>query len=387
MSIQRKKSLNSSLRLVGRYTLRITIVLAAMYVLIALAVVFLQSAGYVAPVVVLGLGLAALIQWPRIRVGWIVAATFGLALICGMTAPTISDWRLALMWQAELAFTGAALGMLIATACVLGITRSRFRVWHLLELTVAFSLVLAFYLAYRDAHTRNEHWELAAASRSEQRVKARALKIASLTVALETAFQASSHEQRAQFFAEWHKSISTKSLDEIDDPLERDLYSLYTAFFDPFALSTLSGYESGENVQIEWDYLVLQDSINYRVGESRPEQRRTLVDFRPRVHFDGVETVFLTSAYREVLETFLNRGIDDEDIGRYKFLRPMIWIFPGHGCHWELLSAPSIDEVVFNEERTEAAVYFTLVAEGGVAKMKRQGDVWTLVDSSLGWCQ
>ena len=377
--------LRSSLQLAGRYLLRVAIVFVATYFLLALSAVCLQSAGYLSSVVILGLGLAALIQGPQIRMGRIVAATFGSALLCAIMAPTISDWRLELLWQADAAFAGAAFGALVSTAGVLGAARSRFSIRHLLELAVAFSLGMAFYLASSDAHARHENWKLAVSRRAEEQAKARELKLANLLQALETAFQASSDEERARFFTNWHDSIQPKPLSEIHDPLERDLYTLYAAFFDPFALDVLVGYESEDDIRLPYEYLVLQDSVDYCIGEVTPEQGHTLIDFRPKVSIEGHEAVFLTPVYREAIETFLNRDMDDRDIQRYKFLQPMMWMFPGHGpFSWELLTPPSISSVVFNADRTEAVVDFYLVAEAGTARMERNGDGWILIDSQRG---
>ena len=371
----------SRVQLVGRYLLRVAIVLVAVCFLLAFSVVYLQSAGYLSRVVILGLGLAALIQWPRIRVGWIVAATFGSALLGAMMASTISDGRLAQLWQADGAFAGAVFGAMVSTACVLGITRSRFSIRHPLELVVGVSLAGAFHVVSLNAHARHENWKLAVARRAEEMAKARELKLANLIQALETAFRASSEEDRARFFADWHDSVRPKPLSEIHDPLERDLYSLYAAFFVPVALDVLAG---SEDAGATYDCLVLPDSIKYCIGGLTPEQGHTLIDFRPQVSIEGHETVFLTSLYREAIETFLDRDMDDRDIQRYAFLRPMMWIFPGHGRYWELLSPPSVFSVAFNEDRSEAVIHYYAISEAGTARMRRNGDDWILVDLQPG---
>ena len=328
--------------------------------------------------VILGLGLAALIQWPEIKVGWIVGATFLLAVACAAGAPHVSDGRLTELWQTESAFVGAFLGILAAACGVLGVTRGRFRIRHLLELAVALSLVMALYQAYSAAS-----WQpLQRIPPPVNRVTA-----ADLAADLETAFQSSSEEQLDQFFDDWHTSLPAKPLDEIIDPVERDLYSLYKAFFKPYELVRLTGYESGDEPEKKWDILVLQDSIRYCIGEDLPEQSWTLTEFRPQIQFPNTKSVFLTPPYRDAIELFLNRDMEGDDIQRYRFLTTKISVFPGHGRYWELLTAPSALSVEFNEERTQAVVYFCLIWEGGAARFKRQGDEWILVDSGLGWMQ
>lgn len=361
-----------------RYSMRAMFVLLAMFVLFFVSAISMPATGYLSVLAILGLGLAALIQWPEIKVGWIVGATFLLAVACAASAPTISDGRLRAFWQTQSAFVGAILGILVAACGVLSVTRGRFRIRHLLELAVALSLVMALYHAYSAASVPVQRCEPPPINR---------VTAADLAAQLETAFQASSEAQLDQFFDDWHASLRAKPLDEITDPVERDLYSLYKAFFNPYELDRLTGYESGHEPEKEWDILVLQDSIRYCIGEDLPEQFWTLTEFRPQVRFPNTKSVFLTPVYRDAIEMFLDRDMEGDDIQRYRFLKTKISIFPGHWWCWELLTAPSVLSVEFNEERTQAEVFFCLISEGGAAKFKRQGDEWILVDSGLGWMQ
>lgn len=359
-----------------RYSMRVVFVLLAMFVLFFVSEISMPATGYLPVVVILGLGLATLIQWPEIKVGWIVGATFLLAVACAASAPTISDGRLRAFWQTQSAFAGAILGILVAACGVLGVTRGRFHIRHLLELAVALSLVMALYQDYSAAS-----WQpLRRIPPPVNRVTA-----ADLAAQLETAFQASSEAQLDQFFDDWHVSLRAKPLDEITDPVERDLYSLYKGFFKPYELDRLTGYESGHEPEKKWNILVLQDSIRYCIGEDLPEQSWTLTEFRPQIQFPNTKSVFLTPAYRDAIELFLNRDMEGDDIQRYRFLTTKISVFPGHWWSWELLTAPSALSVTFNEERTEAEITFCLISDGGAAKFKRRGDEWILVDSRLGW--
>jgi len=271
---------------------------------------------------------------------------------------------------------------LVSTAYVLGITRSRFSIRHLLELAVAVSLVGAFYVASLNAHASHENWKLAVSRRAEERARARELKLATLLQTLETAFLESSDEKRAQFLAEWHDSIQPKPLSEIHDPLQRDLYTLYTAFFNSYAFGFLPRCDPEEDPLLANECLVLQGSIDYCLGEFAPDNIRTLIDFRPQISIEGHETVFFTPVYREAIEASMERNIDDEVMQRYKFLRPKMWIFPGHGPYWELLTPPAVSLIVFNEDRTEAVIY--LHTEVGTVRMKRSGNDSILIDSRFG---
>ena len=162
-----------------RYSMRAMFVLLAMFVLFFVSEISMPATGYLPVVVILGLGLAALIQWPEIKVGWIAGATFLLAVACAASAPTISDGRMRDLWQTESAFAGAVLGILVAACGVLGVTRGRFRIRHLLELTVALSLVMALYQSYSVACQRAQRRYSPLANR---------VTAADLAAQLETAF-------------------------------------------------------------------------------------------------------------------------------------------------------------------------------------------------------
>lgn len=370
--------LRSGIGMLFHYAMRVAFVLLAMFVLFGLSAISMQANGCLSVVVILGLGLAALIQWPEIKVGWIVGATFLLAVACAASAPHVSDGRLTEVWQTESAFVGAVLGILVAACGVLGVTRGRFHIRHLLELAVALSLVMALYHAYSATS-----WQpLRRIPLPVNRVTA-----ADLADQLETAFQSSSKAQLDQFFDDWHASLQAKPLDEINDPVEQDLYSLFKAFFNPYELNRLTGYESGDVPQEEHNVLVLQDSIRYCIGQDLPEQSWTLTEFRPQIQFPNTKSVFLTPVYRDAIQLFLDKDMEGDDIQRYRFLKTKISVFPGHGRYWELLTAPSVLSVTFNEKRTEAEITFCLIWEGGTANFKRQGDEWILVNSKLGWMQ
>jgi hypothetical protein len=89
-------------------------------------------------------------------VGWIVGATLCGALLACMAAPTISDGALRCLWAGQYAFWGSAVGMAGGAVVCTAICRARICIAHLLELTVACALLMAFWTFYSEALARIE---------------------------------------------------------------------------------------------------------------------------------------------------------------------------------------------------------------------------------------
>jgi hypothetical protein len=218
---------------------------------------------------------------------------------------------------------------------------------------------------------------------------------------LENAYRDSSDEQLADFFRRWHETVQPIDVDDVTGPLERELYSLYLAFFRPFDLDALAGSflqnseETYDDTYVDVHYIIVPTSLRFRIGDDGIDQ--TLEDFRPPVDARTAEVLFLTPAYRKALDAFLDLGFGDDTgtdpkerdariddvIQRLEFLNSHAKIELGHWAGWDLLTYPSDVYVELSDDMTEAHVSFSMFNLGGLATMKRESGEWRIEDSGI----
>ena len=210
---------------------------------------------------------------------------------------------------------------------------------------------------------------------------------------LEDAFRTSSAEKLASFLRKWHDWVPPRDLEEINDPLERELYSVFKDFFNPFALNTIAGGEGYADVIETYErakYIIVQNTLRFQVGETGT---RTITDFRPAVTFANADVLYLTPAYREALVAFLEAdntsdGIDvDSTVERVQFLNRYVGFHIAHWSGWDLATPPTVELIQLNETNTMADVTFSVLSDGGVTAMERTGDEWQITDTGIYWIQ
>ena len=221
-----------------------------------------------------------------------------------------------------------------------------------------------------------------------------------LTSQLEDAYRSNSDDQLAAFFRHWHETVQPVDIGAVQDPLERELVALYSAFFRPFNVDELMGQllqdteETYNNRYENAKYLVVPTELRFRVGKGAEE---TLSDFRPDVRGSRIPVVFLTSEYREALVRFLeDRGrvrdagsANKSDDGphdwfeRFQFINRQITVMPGHWDGWDLLSYPTIILIELNDELTEAHISWSDFSLIGMTVMHRESGRWKLKDSGV----
>ena len=210
---------------------------------------------------------------------------------------------------------------------------------------------------------------------------------------LEDAFRTSSAEKLASFLRKWRDWVPPRDVEEINDPLERELYSVFQDFFNPFGLNTIAGSEGYTDVIETCErakYIIVQNTLRFQVGETTT---RTITDFRPAVTFDNADVLYLTPAYCEALVAFLEAdntsdAIDvDSTFERVQFLNRYVSVHVGHWSEWELATPPTVELIQLNETTTMANVTFSILSDGGVTAMERTGEGWQITDTGIYWIQ
>lgn len=221
-----------------------------------------------------------------------------------------------------------------------------------------------------------------------------------LAAQLEDAYRSASDDQLAAFFRHWHESVQPTDLESVHDPLERQLYALYLAFFRPFSLDELMGQflqdseDTYNDIYENAKYLVVPTELRFRLGDGAEQ---TLINFRPNAQVPQVPVVFLTAEYREALVRFLEgrTHVQDEDTAnesddapddwfeRFQFVNRQITIMPGHWEGWDLLSYPIVVLVELNDEMTEAYVSWSEFSLTGMSVMHRESGNWVLKESGV----
>lgn len=217
-----------------------------------------------------------------------------------------------------------------------------------------------------------------------------------LAAKLEDAYRASSPEMLAAFFENWHHSVRPANVKEIHDPLERELYSLFQSFFKPSGLNAIAGGNGYGDVVETYErveYVILQNTLHFRLGQRASEEESSVTNFRPPVKSANHRVLYLTPCYREALVAFLDAddtsgayGVDNT-LKRVRFLDRFVSVSPGHWSGWDLLTPPTVDLVELDQTTTEAKVHFTILSDGGVTSMKRTPDGWQIVDTGIFWMQ
>jgi hypothetical protein len=262
------------------------------------------------------------------------------------------------------------------------------------------------------------------------------------------AYKAKSIEQLHMFYKNWASEIppiKDSDLGKNDDTI-KNIYSIYKSFYNPKDISRIGGSEWGNDIYKNVEFLLTQDKIEYgfvdtldkellikkeifqmsggntmkidsllKIYRHNPDnfersyliwptykKLKTLYRFRPKLSFLNVQTLALTSKYKELLNQFLGNshyalGSGDimsparasgESDKRKKFLENYIKIWYGHwGGYWQFYSYPYISALIFDHSFDHALIYFTMVYEGGYAYLKKINGIWTLIDANRTWIE
>ncbi|SBW02461.1 hypothetical protein [uncultured Dysgonomonas sp.] len=268
---------------------------------------------------------------------------------------------------------------------------------------------------------------------------------------LEEAYKKKSKEKLNEFFNDWQKetpSISDAEFENLTDR-EKEVYKVFGAFYNPVNLQTIGRSEWGDTIYQSVKYLIVQNSIQYRIQnrvffteeekvavykklqeeygqqgldslklqsipafaeewvteeliENENVHTDTITDFRPVLFFSDKKVVYLNSLYNIGLTHFLGTHIiknkdrltyayylSDKEIGkRQTFLEQNIKVWRGHwGAYWQLLTYPEVNIIVFDKEMKYARVFFRIVYEGGEALLKKEEGEWNIISSKLTWIE
>lgn len=84
---------------------------------------------------------------------------------------------------------------------------------------------------------------------------------------LEEAYKKKSKEKLNEFFIDWQKeipSISNVEFENLTD-IEKEAYKVFGAFYNPEELQTIGSSEWGDTIYQAVKYLIVQNSIQYRI--------------------------------------------------------------------------------------------------------------------------
>uniref|UniRef100_UPI00404B4ECB hypothetical protein n=1 Tax=Flavobacterium sp. TaxID=239 RepID=UPI00404B4ECB len=232
---------------------------------------------------------------------------------------------------------------------------------------------------------------------------------------LENAYRKRSQKHLNQFFQKWQEeSIPTDNLNSLSE-LEKDVYTIFKDFYNPFNLGRIGDGEWGNELYAEIDYIIVQNKIfiyTYEIDslsainkvnrDTIKFKKDSINDFCPDLNFGQVKTLFLFPKYEKAINKFL--GTKNEPLGsgnimnpakarglsekRQKFLNKKLKIIHGHwGGYWHIITHPFVFSISFNLDRTIAHVNFRLVYQGGEAHYVKQNGQWILEKSKLTWIE
>lgn len=141
-------------------------------------------------------------------------------------------------------------------------------------------------------------------------------------------------------------------------------------------------------------------------NDSYLEIPTTIVDsnisFRPPVSFSNKKVVYLTTAYKQLLNNFLGNEhvkLGEESImqvayskgesaKRMKFINKAVKIIYGHwGGYWQYETYPKAYNIIFDSKLRHAVVNFRYGYGGGYAILKKQNNQWGIISAELTWIE
>ena len=232
-----------------------------------------------------------------------------------------------------------------------------------------------------------------------------------LQVQLETAYNTKNNDSLDKFFSYWHASIGATDAKWINlNDTIKAVYEVFKCFYQPLDLLRIGQWEWGNRLNENAKYVVVQNSIYYRVlpsenaDEDNGERHNTdsIIDFHPPVDLDPGKVLYLTNGYEEALNYFL--GTESSKLGegnimnpsqavgesekRYEFLRPFIPILHGHwGGYWHLATHPDVGIITLNKTLNEATINFRVGYQGGSARLSKTGNHWEVQKSNATWIE
>ena len=126
------------------------------------------------------------------------------------------------------------------------------------------------------------------------------------------------------------------------------------------------------------------------------------ISFRPPVSFSNKKVVYLTTAYKQLLNNFLGNEhvkLGEESImqvayskgesaKRMKFINKAVKIIYGHwGGYWQYETYPKAYNIIFDSKLRHAVVNFRYGYGGGYAILKKQNNQWCIISAELTWIE
>lgn len=159
---------------------------------------------------------------------------------------------------------------------------------------------------------------IAACEREENIRPFQTRSVSAIVDALEDTYIKNSQKDYKDILDDWHNNIPPKSFDSLDTEIERDIYKIFQAIYNPFDINRLGDHEWGELYE-GYDYTVVQNYVyyNYTYNSDNHEGRDSIGDFRPEIYLEGKTILYLEPEYHEAIYTFL--GTEYSPLGTRRY--------------------------------------------------------------------
>ncbi|MBO5548592.1 MAG: hypothetical protein J5965_06280 [Aeriscardovia sp.] len=126
------------------------------------------------------------------------------------------------------------------------------------------------------------------------------------------------------------------------------------------------------------------------------------ISFRPPVSFPNKKVVYLTTAYKQLLNNFLGNEhvrLGEESVmqvayskgesaKRMEYINKAVKIIYGHwGGYWQYETYPKAYNIILDSKLRHAVVNFRYGYGGGYAILKKQNNQWTIISAELTWIE
>jgi hypothetical protein len=216
-----------------------------------------------------------------------------------------------------------------------------------------------------------------------------------LTNTLDNTFN-SSRKELTEFLDNW--AIETRNLKrETVDSVTLEIEKIYTTIFDPFDFEKLgwTGWKD-KTMYTGNKYIIIQPEIPYSISNKIDTSNvslnfiDTLRNFRPKIKFDNVETLYLTNEYQRTFENFLGNPKTESEkkifYRKIEFIENVLRLPVGYD--WKIiLTQPYIDGIYLSTDMNEAIVEFTISQTGQQSYLKKENNSWRIIATKTIWIE
>ncbi|MDQ2180301.1 hypothetical protein [Marinifilum sp. D714] len=203
-----------------------------------------------------------------------------------------------------------------------------------------------------------------------------------------------------KFLVDWNRKFQPNGVDFINqNEVSKSIFAIFKAIYQPKDIDELGSWQ--KDYSGPQNYYVIQNTIKFYIDGSNVD---TITNFRPPTDLPKSSILYTSSIHQEIYNTFLNKLGKKDDNETIQEVNPNATLsnddlkikriekyFPidldSNLKHWNIISAPYIRLISFNENIDRAKVDFIVGCQGGEAILKKKNNKWIILESKATWIE